>query len=84
MLREFVSGAEAGVAIKPVVIRLEQIGDDQKIPVAGFDPEGQFVAASVAVVKEAALVDHSRRVLMLGVEDRLELARVELRSSTDG
>jgi hypothetical protein len=57
MLREFVGGAEAGVAIKPVVIRLEQIGDDQNIPVAGFDPEGQFVAESVAVVKEAALVD---------------------------
>jgi hypothetical protein len=33
------------------------IGDDQVIPVAGFEPEGQFVAASVAVVKEAALVD---------------------------
>jgi hypothetical protein len=57
MLHVFVGGAEAGVAIKPVVIRLEQIGDDQNIPVAGFDPEGQFVAESVAVVKEAALVD---------------------------
>ena len=57
ILREFVGGAEAGVAIKPVIIGFERIGDDQVIPVAGFDPEGQFVAESVAVVKEAALVD---------------------------
>ena len=60
---------------------LEQIGDDQVIPVAGFEPEGQFVAASVAVVKEAALFDQQPASVNAGADAEPSHRRAPVNSS---
>src|SRR5271156_2923944 len=57
ILREFVRGAEAGVAVEPVVVGLQRIWDHQMMAVAEFHPERQFVAEIVTVVEEAAVLD---------------------------
>ena len=54
---EVLSSCEAYVAVKPVVIGLVGIGDDEVLATLDLYPVRQFVIDRVAVIKEAALLD---------------------------
>src|SRR5579872_4617278 len=57
ILRKFIGGAEAGIAVETVVVGLERIGNDEMSAAADLDPEGQLVAEIVAIVRKAAMLD---------------------------
>src|SRR5262249_55099430 len=51
---EIVRTTEAGIAIEPVVVGLERIGNDEMAAASDLHPIGELVVESVAVIEEAA------------------------------
>ena len=55
---ELLAGAEVAAALQAAVVGVEAVGDDEVAATRDFGPVGQVVVVGVAVVEEAADLDH--------------------------
>jgi hypothetical protein len=63
---ELVGRAKAVILVEAVVIGFEREGNHQMIAARMFHPERQFIAEVVAVIQEAAVLDHEPAGIVAG------------------